>query len=68
VLEWALNNGCNWESVVIDAAATTGHLNVLQWAQARGHVLYFDEISRMARMFDYIDIIKWCEAQHTVVG
>ena len=36
VLQWARNNGCDWDSDTCACAAQNGHLEVLQWARNNG--------------------------------
>ena len=36
VLQWARENGCEWDKRVCSQAAEGGHLGVLQWARENG--------------------------------
>lgn len=36
MLQWAQENGCDWDSWTCVNAAQGGHLNVLQWAVENG--------------------------------
>ena len=36
VLQWARENGCDWDSDTCSSAAQGGHLGVLQWARENG--------------------------------
>ena len=36
VLQWARQNGCQWDEDACRVAAEEGHLEVLQWARQNG--------------------------------
>src|SRR5580698_3627716 len=36
IVQWARENGCNWDSLTCSCAALGGHFEVLKWARENG--------------------------------
>lgn len=62
MLQWALENGCQWSKEALTTAAREGHLSVLQWAMAVGvpwNQRVWEKICASAAEKKYFHIIKW---------
>ena len=56
-LQWARENGCDWDVWTCAHAAKGGHLEVLQWARANG--CPWDECTCAAAGGGHLEVLKW---------
>ena len=58
VLQWARENGCEWDSDTCSEAARGGHLEVLQWARENG--CEWDAYTcRAAAEGGHLEVLQW---------
>jgi hypothetical protein len=58
IMQWACENGCNWDSQICFNAAQGGHLEVLKWARENGCDWNSSTCSNAAQG-GYLEILKW---------
>ena len=53
IIQWARQNGCDWDSGTCSAAARNGHLSILQWARKIGMLVLVMMLLKMATSQSY---------------
>src|SRR3984885_15425533 len=58
IIQWARENGCDWDSLTCSYAAKGGHLEVLKWAHENGCHWNYRTCSSAAQG-GHLEVLKW---------
>ena len=59
VLQWARENGCNWDEETCANAAFNGDLEILKWARENGCEWDKDLCIQAAERNNHVEVVEW---------
>jgi hypothetical protein len=62
-LQWAQEQGCEWDMTTCANAAQGGSLELLKWARENGCPWHRDTCAELARFGGHVGVALWVRAQ-----
>ena len=64
VMEWAKQNGYSWGDNTCHAAASNGHVEVLEWLKENRYCFWLPGLYHSAVKSENLDVLMWLNANH----
>jgi hypothetical protein len=58
MLKWAIQQGCDWDNMIIIYAAQGGHLEIIKWAKEYG-CSWTIQATKNAAAHGHLEVLKW---------